>query len=274
MKDESWALVQRDFVEPLRCFGPAFLGGTSSPSLTCVSGESWWLKHGRAEDHVRSLVAEVAAAFEQAPAAEVTALSESSSATSFRVQKLLLPMPSWPSIVGDVVHNLRSALDHVAFALVKGGRNAPTRQTMFPVTKSVANFAKTARTSLSGLSSATLAAIERRQPYHEGCLELAVIHGLDVIDKHREIHIMAPLLRPEDNPRGSEHELQDISDMTFQSELVIALDNPDLDLYGPVRETFDFVAPAIPLLRQLLDWTAETLETLDVFATPRSGQDH
>jgi hypothetical protein len=164
-------------------------------------------------------------------------------------------------------------IDHVAFALVKGGPNAPTRQTMFPVTKSVANFAKTAGTSLRPA--------ERHLGGHRA--PSALSRGLSRTGSDprsrrdrqtpRDPH-HGPSSSTRDNPRDSEHELQGISDITFQSELVIALDDPDLDLYGPVRETFDFVAPALPLLRQLLDWTAETLETLDVFATPRSGQDH
>lgn len=222
---------------------------------------------------MRTLAAEVREAFEDAPAAEVAALDGSTPGASFHVEKLLLPMPSWPSIVGDVVHNLRSALDHVAYALVKAGPNPPTRQTMFPVTRSAADFARVTRTSLSGLSSTALAAVERRQPYHEGCLELAAIHGLDVIDKHRELHIMAPLIRSEDDAGQAGRDFQRTSELTLQSELVIALDDPDLDLYGPVRETFDFVAPALPLCHHLLAWTAETLESLDAFASPRSAQD-
>jgi len=37
---------------------------------------------------------------------------------------------------GDIVHNLRSALDHLAFQLVLAGGHTPTTETAFPVGKS------------------------------------------------------------------------------------------------------------------------------------------
>lgn len=36
-------------------------------------------------------------------------------------------------LVGEVVHQLRSALDHLAYALVQAAGNCPTRFTAFPV---------------------------------------------------------------------------------------------------------------------------------------------
>ena len=37
------------------------------------------------------------------------------------------------SICGDALHNLRSALDHLAFQLVLVAGNKPTRRTCFPI---------------------------------------------------------------------------------------------------------------------------------------------
>jgi hypothetical protein len=36
-------------------------------------------------------------------------------------------------LVGEIAHQMRSALDHLAFALVQAAGNTPTRRTAFPV---------------------------------------------------------------------------------------------------------------------------------------------
>lgn len=65
-------------------------------------------------------------------------------------------------LVGEVVHQLRSALDHLAYALVLAAGNTPTRSTAFPV--------RTARPATrlrvdGGVTAAALTAIEDFQPY-------------------------------------------------------------------------------------------------------------
>jgi len=68
-------------------------------------------------------------------------------------------------LVGEVVHQLRSALDHLAYALVVAAGNTPTRSTAFPML--------TARptnglTVAGGLTHRALANIEEFQPYQRG----------------------------------------------------------------------------------------------------------
>jgi len=43
-------------------------------------------------------------------------------------------------IAGDAIHNLRSALDHIAWELVAAGSSEPNHRTQFPVGKTQASY--------------------------------------------------------------------------------------------------------------------------------------
>jgi hypothetical protein len=100
----------------------------------------------------------------------------------------------WALMIGDAVHNLRSALDHLAWQLViaNGGGHAITTQ--FPIHAS--DTRKNPYTGqiearpcevAGGIHPDALDIIKRVQPYNGGDEgdKLWRIHELDVIDKHR-----------------------------------------------------------------------------------------
>lgn len=100
--------------------------------------------------------------------------------------------PSLPLMVGDCIHNLRSALDHLVFrlALRHGSGAKAAEKTFFPIylTKSrfderVENFVK------PFISAAALAEIEKCQPYRAYDVpaeaDIWILSQLDIIDKHR-----------------------------------------------------------------------------------------
>lgn len=101
----------------------------------------------------------------------------------------------WGVMLGDCVHNLRSALDHLAcqLTLFNGGTMADCAQTQFPIaSKSEAQFEAMANRRIPGLSSKHRAMVKRVQPYRSG--EKAAVHPLAVLaelsntDKHRVIN--------------------------------------------------------------------------------------
>jgi hypothetical protein len=126
--------------------------------------------------------------------------------------------PMWPSIVsGDYVHNLRSALDHLVWQLVKVSGAKPGTWNSFPIYGNEDDFIrdvkqrakKRGRGPLDGIDKGgpiwTL--IESYQPYTNTKLPpwlptdmmhrekwksrltfLAILNALDNIDKHRAIH--------------------------------------------------------------------------------------
>ncbi len=109
------------------------------------------------------------------------------------------PFPDnlWGLILGDVVQNFRSALDHVAWALVKLGRaknltDRQERQIYFPITSSPAAFRNAVPLRLPGVRRADLAKIRACQPYLKGKRNLSrhvvwVVGELSRLDKHRTI---------------------------------------------------------------------------------------
>lgn len=129
--------------------------------------------------------------------------------------------PRWALVVGDAVHNLRSALDHIAYQLAldgyeahNAGRAIPRahqRRIMFPIV-AVSNdsrmtvekfYAQGIKGQLRYIADDSRDAIEALQPYKrrpsDPCSDpLWVVNELDVIDKHRKLNPTA-IASPLDN---------------------------------------------------------------------------
>ena len=101
----------------------------------------------------------------------------------------------WRTIIGDCLHNLRSALDHLAYQLVKLDGKDPNKHTYFPIRDTPLNekgIAKATQLRPAVARPDILAAVEAVQPYKMfpepgGFLysPLWILHRLDIIDKHR-----------------------------------------------------------------------------------------
>ena len=86
---------------------------------------------------------------------------------------------------GDVLHNLRGALDHLACELVIVGGNYPTRNTGFPIFASFAIYKAQAPAKVQGMREDAVEAIEAIKPYKGGNDTLWRLHFLSNIDKRR-----------------------------------------------------------------------------------------
>ncbi|MGS0497137.1 hypothetical protein ACU8V4_08005 [Pseudoalteromonas mariniglutinosa] len=92
-------------------------------------------------------------------------------------------------LIGDVVHNLRCALDHVywdctnQFAKSDGERN----KIQFPVCNDEKGFRESVLTGLpKRVSTGFSDALEGLKPYRNGGnVKLCAVHDLDVLDKHK-----------------------------------------------------------------------------------------
>jgi hypothetical protein len=112
--------------------------------------------------------------------------------------------PSIPVIVGEFVHDLRSALDHLAWreAVERiGAAEAEklARKITFPLAKESAEF-DTAQTR-AYVSKDAWTIMERHQPYKrgkgKGPKSLGLLHWFSRIDKHRTVQIASVLLLPQ-----------------------------------------------------------------------------
>lgn len=138
--------------------------------------------------------------------------------------------PEWGLQLGDIAFNYRCALDHLAWAVVRRGKNPPStlkdsqrRQISFPITDSSQAFT-TAVTGcepgrkkadrpirLPGARRGDIAILRRHQPHHWGSGRMArdpltILARLNNHDKHRQVQ---PALL---HPTGGVVQILDVQD--------------------------------------------------------------
>jgi hypothetical protein len=119
----------------------------------------------------------------------------SGSTVTYRMTSVGEFSPYLSVVVGDVIHNLRSALDHLAWQLVLLDGGQPTDSTQFPIYASATNAKGNPRnvTIQPGIHDQHIIdALIKVQPFTEAKYghdpasdPLWIIHRLNIIDKHR-----------------------------------------------------------------------------------------
>jgi hypothetical protein len=98
------------------------------------------------------------------------------------------PIPEALSfVIGDAIHNLRSALDIMIYGLI-GHKVSNPETILFPISKTKQGFQSTVygrQIQLAGPK--VIPAIEALEPYPDGKYGLYALHELDIRDKHRLI---------------------------------------------------------------------------------------
>jgi hypothetical protein len=104
-------------------------------------------------------------------------------------------------ILGDIVHNLRGALDHLAWQIVASTGRNPSRSTYFPICKTAdcRNFDQLAK-QIGPEHQDLLLALEAMQPRTQLSSlpeehELAILNELSNCDKHRALIVRAHKLQ-------------------------------------------------------------------------------
>jgi hypothetical protein len=106
--------------------------------------------------------------------------------------KTVAPVPpDFSVIVGDAVHNLRSALDHLMWQLVEAGGGSPNKSTYFRICRDPQGAHQYASAVGSGeiqkIKPGAASILQSVQPYMSGNDTLWHIHELDRFDKHRTL---------------------------------------------------------------------------------------
>ena len=152
----------------------------------------------RAELHRRDLSRGYHAYLKTEPYRFVPEVHDNGTKHIYRVAQAEPLAPALLAAAGDCIHNLRSALDHLAWQLVIANRGTPTEITSFPAWRS--RTRTNPRTGIveyvtvrGGVDPTALSLIEQIQPYqrrHNGdAMLLWQLHELDVIDKHRHLPV-------------------------------------------------------------------------------------
>lgn len=168
------------------------------------------LKLQRAEEHLGQLMAEHQEFLARNPYRMLGELDPDPRYQILWRAKIIEPPPleRWSSLVGECVHALRSSLDHTAYALVQLNRPG-TEHAEFPVIKDKyvtdsegtrLRWPVAGPQKLPGVGRRPLAQVKWLQPYRrrdgsERYDRLWVIHRMDIIDKHRRLNLVKPLVR-------------------------------------------------------------------------------
>ena len=147
-----------------------------------------WAKIERAKEQIGNLDAEITALLNSGI---YTVVGENQPERRRYAFKLLGPPAPlrFAVITGEIVHHLRSAFDHVVWALAKKNAIPHDERIQFPVCDSSEKFEKAVRGGIiKGVSRADRAPIEALQPYRTSDPAnsiLRIVHDLDIADKHR-----------------------------------------------------------------------------------------
>jgi hypothetical protein len=104
---------------------------TMSTHLKPLEGPK--LKVERAKEHFQQLEAEIKTFNAGNPYRIVVEEDSQSGDQLYRVKVNKQPPTRWSTIIGDVVHNLRSALDLLVNEAVRANGKTPNRYTGFPI---------------------------------------------------------------------------------------------------------------------------------------------
>lgn len=142
------------------------------------------VKTARAREHFSQLLAATEQYFETDPF-HVDIEEDDRGRTVYRLHVETPPPPRLSAVAGDILHNLRAGLDHLAYALVEANGGSPGRHTEFPIARNAADFSSLLNGRLKGASRRAKALTKRFKPYQGGTEGFWELHQLDIRDKHR-----------------------------------------------------------------------------------------
>jgi hypothetical protein len=150
----------------------------------------WHVKVARARELVDELRVDLAAFVDSRPY-ELTE-RDAGGVVTYELRLAESPPQRLSVIAGEVAHDLRSALDHLAWHLVEANGERPSRDTAFPVQRAADENAFAQQTR--GMSNSVVAAVRHAQPYASAAPHqdpLLRLHDFNRFDKHRLVHVVA-----------------------------------------------------------------------------------
>ena len=106
----------------------------------------------------------------------------------FRGETPIVPI-GYSVRLGEIVYNLRSALDQLIWQLVHANYKTPGRHNEFPLLNDESRFNETVKSKLKGVSQKSLDKIKEMQPFckNDEWDALKTLHSLCNTDKHRSV---------------------------------------------------------------------------------------
>lgn len=148
----------------------------------------------RAAEHLKAANTELRAFYDSDPVLFSTEVNDDVGWCIIRVAVTKPPPPRIGVIVGDAAHNMRAALDHLAWQLALTQTPEPYWRTEFPITDcATGDTRRQFNRVVQSLPLAAVDIIEKLQPYNLG--ESAAKHPLWLLDKLCNIakHVTIPV---------------------------------------------------------------------------------
>lgn len=155
-----------------------------------MSIASSFLKIDRANTHINELESVFSAYINKNPCKLFIDKNGSQNVVRFEITKKL-PI-TIPLIIGDAIHNLRAALDHLACSLVERSGKS-TQNVYFPFAKNGNDFRDAIKNKKIYKAGPDVVEIIQNEikPYKTGNYPLWALHQLDIVDKHK---LLIPLI--------------------------------------------------------------------------------
>lgn len=142
-------------------------------------------------------------------------------------------------IIGDILHELRSTLDHLACQLViieTNGQQIDLKNIAFPIVDDVKTYKDFSKPKLKGMHQKAINEIALLRPYKGGNDILWRLHKLNNIDKHRFLITVGAASKAVDLSRSIFRQLISSFDQPPNSNLSINTPFPELFFTDPDRQ--------------------------------------
>jgi hypothetical protein len=230
------------------------------------------LKLKRAKEHLEALDTELRVFMESTPYTIEQEEGLQQGRYHFRLKTIRTPPSCFGLLIGDAVHNLRSALDALAWQLALLTTEFPNKKIGFPIfcRRNDGEFRK----KVKAFPPRAQDIIETLQPYHAGNSAekhiLWVLHTLDIANKHKVVPTTIVQIRRWYGDGaiylGMKASLLDNGDIDFTWDSQSP--EPELDPHSSVTVVFDMPGPAngteITGIQRIYDFIAN--EVLPRFA--------
>lgn len=226
-----------------------------------------FLRIRRAEEHLADLKARTDV-FVEAERKEFAVQLDPKNPEDFSKMRVFVPDTPPPDMLGvltgEIVHNLRVALDYLIYALAERDSRKVQSGTQFPIEDTPNGFAGRQKTFLKGVNATHVAQIERLQPYN-GCQWAQQIRALSNVDKHRHLVRLKGRVGAQLRFTVGSTEGLDILPNPLDAAVQSAYDPTTGDTvhvqhYTDIRIGFDDGTPVIETLQELQLHVAQTLE--------------
>jgi hypothetical protein len=153
----------------------------------------------RADENIVNLKVEVERFFRDCEYPTIPHPNDQSWQDAIDYHKALTIPLRFSVLIGEIIHHLRSSLDHIVWHFSSAEARAKPGNVAFPIIATVPptkdELSRLER-NIKGITDTDVRdVIPKLQPFHDGVNAgnhvLAVIHEMDIIDKHRELLLMS-----------------------------------------------------------------------------------